>query len=785
MTIFMGWIYRASRRVPAFLLLALLVTPWGLRGQDEEAPAGPLDLEQRTIVSITFRYGGPKTVDESRLRDHMSVRVGQKYNPEILDKDAASLYESGLVEDVSFLGDPRGDESLALIVEVVTRGQIVEIGFVGNAIFSDRKLATAAEVKAGVISDSAILEARRKIEKQYKDYGYPDVLVSHRLRETDRAGQFQLVFVVEEGAKSEVRKILFEGNKAFSRVELKREMQTKQKGLLSFINKSGRIDAEKLQLDLLHLEDFYRNHGYRMVRIDSARREAAENGRVDLVIPIYEGPKYTVESVSFGKMTVFKSEELMPALSLVGGQEFSNKKVRDDVRMIRSYYGSRGYADAVVIPEMRDVSPGVVAITYKITEGTLYRVGKVNIQGNILTKDKVIRREIPMRPGAYYNSVDEETTKRRLQNLRYFKEVQVSGTPSTQPGYRDVNILLSEAKTGQVSFGAGFSSIDSIVGYLHLEQTNFDIGNPKNFFRGGGQRFSTRLQLGNERRDVRISLIEPWFMGRKLSLGGEVFYRDLLFLSDEYDQSNAGGAIFIRRPLGRKGYIKAEYRLEKVGIDVEASVPPGSAFLEEDGDFLRSALSVNYVYDSRDSNMLPRRGHRFNLGASWAGGILGGDVETYSLSALGSKHWNLPWDIIFNLNGSVTVVDAISGRVPIFDRQMLGGARNLRGFDTRDVGPRDSVTGSVLGGNTAAYGTAEATFPIFGQVRGAVFGDIGFVNAGSFEFSPDEIHSDVGIGVRATIPYFGPMALDYAFPLQGADAADDGPRLQIYVNYQY
>ena len=138
-----------------------------------------------------------------------------------------------------------------------------------------------------------------------------------------------------------------------------------------------------------------------------------------------------------------------------------------------------------------------------------------------------------------------------------------------------------------------------------------------------------------------------------------------------------------------------------------------------------------------------------------------------------------------NLNGSVTVVDAFSGRVPIFERQMLGGARNLRGFDTRDVGPRDSATDSVLGGNTAAYGTVEATFPIFGQVRGAVFGDIGFVNADSFDFGANQIHSDVGIGVRATIPYFGPMALDYAFPLQSEDAADDGPRLQIYVNYQY
>lgn len=723
-------------------------------------------------------------MDEARLRDRMSVRVGHKYNPEIIDKDIASLYQSGLVDDVSFIGEPKGATSLALIVEVVTRGEVVEIGFVGNTIFSDRKLASEAKVKAGVISDSSILEARRNIENQYKGYGYPDVLVSHRLRETNQAGQFQLIFVVQEGVKSEVRKIFFEGNEAFSRVELKREMKTKQKGLLSFLSKSGRIDAEKLQQDLRLLEDFYRNEGYRAVRIDGAKREPVKDGRVDLIIPIYEGPKYTVQSVSFGKMTIFKPEELMPALSLVGGQAYSQKKMRDDERMIRSYYGSRGYADARVTPDMRDVSPGVMVIVYRIVEGRRYRVGKVNIQGNTITQDKVIRREVPMRPGEPYNSVDEDTTTARLRNLRYFKQVQVSGTTSSQPGYRDVNIRVAEDKTGQISFGAGFSSIDSIVGYVHLEQTNFDISNAKNFFRGGGQRFNMRLQVGNERRDLRVSLVEPWFMGRKLSLGSELFFRELLYLSDEYEQRNVGGAVFIRRPLGRKGYVKGEYRLEQVGIDVR-NVPPGSLFAMEDGDFLRSAVSVNYVYDSRDSNVLPRRGHRLNVGATLAGGILGGDVDTYSLSAQGSKHWNLPWDVIFNVNGSVKVVDAFSGTVPIFEREMLGGARNLRGFDTRDVGPRDMATGSVLGGNTSAYGTLEATFPIFQSVRGAVFGDLGFVNADSFSFGPDQIHSDVGIGVRATIPYFGPMAVDWAFPVQAEGAADDGPRLQIYVNYQY
>ncbi|MFP6866799.1 MAG: POTRA domain-containing protein, partial [Roseibacillus sp.] len=346
----------------------------------QEAP-GPNDLEGRTISGITFRYRGPKTVDEQRLRDRMSVREGQKYSTEVIDDDIASLYESGLVDDVSFLGDPRGADSLILIVEVVTRGDFVEMGFVGNTIFSDRKLASEAKLKAGVISDSAILSARRNIETLYKGFGYPDILVSHRLRETEQAGRFQLIFVIQEGVKSHVRKIRFEGNHAFSHVELRREMQTKQKGLLSFITKSGRIDAEKLQQDLRALEDFYRNSGYRAVYIEAVRREPVKDGRVDLIIPIYEGPKYTVQSVSFGPMTVFKAEELMPTLSLVGGQVYSGKKIRDDVRMIRSYYGSRGHADATVVPDMRDVSPGVVVIVFQITEGRSYRVGKVNIQG--------------------------------------------------------------------------------------------------------------------------------------------------------------------------------------------------------------------------------------------------------------------------------------------------------------------------------------------------------------------------------------------------------------------
>lgn len=777
MTFFSGWGARAWHGLVIILFAAVLAPAVQAQGF-----ASPLDLEGRTITKIRFKYRSIKSVPEERLRAHMSIREGQKYRSEAIDKDIANLYESGLVDDVAFLGDPQGENSLILEVEVVTRGEVVAFGFVGNTIFGDKDLSEVIELKAGVISDKAILNARRELEKHYKGNGYPNVRVSHRLRETQRAGKFDLIFVIEEGVKSEVRNIIFEGNQAFSNVELRREMETKEKGFFSFISKSGRIDDELLQRDRRKLEEFYRNNGYRAVRVDRERREAARSGRVDLIIPIFEGPKYTVQSVSFGPMTVFTQEELMPALSLIGGDLYSGKKIRDDIRMIRSYYGSRGYADASVVPDLRDVAPGVVQVVYRITEGKRYRVGKVNIQGNTITKDPVIRRELPMNPDDPYSSVDEDTTKRRLQNLNYFEQVQVTGSPSARTGYRDVNILVSEKKTGSVSFGAGFSSIDSIVGYLNLEQTNFDLFNPGGMFRGGGQRFGMSLRVGAERRDFKISLVEPWFLGQRLSLGGELYYRDLLFLSSRYDQGSIGGAVFVRRPLGRKGYIRGEYRLENINIDVSA--PAGSLFLPEEGDFLRSSLGLSYTYDSRDSNIIPREGERLNLGVTIAGGILGGDVDTYTLTAKGSKHWQLPWDMILNVNGAANVVDAFSGSVPLFEREMYGGARNLRGFEFRDVGPRDPVTGEVIGGNTSAFGTLELTFPLVESIRGALFADIGFVNADSFDFGPDEIHSDAGLGLRLNLP-FGPLALDYAFPIQTEDASDNGGQFNFYLNYQF
>ncbi|MCU0778867.1 MAG: outer membrane protein assembly factor BamA, partial [Akkermansiaceae bacterium] len=764
------------------------------------------DFEGKNITEVAIRYRGAKTISEDALRNQMTSKAGSPYRTENLDKDIAALYESGLVDDVRFLAEPVGDNSVKLIAEVTTRPMRGGVGFVGNTVFSDQKLAKETKLKPrGVMSDAEILEARRNIEKYYRGYGYPDVTVTHRIQGTGNEGVADLIFVIEEGGKNEIRKIRFEGNNTFTANELRKEMKTKPKGWLSWLTKSGRIESDQLDEDLDSILDFYRSKGYLRASSPGIRREPVKDGRVDIVIPINEGDKYTVAGVGFGKMTVFKPEDLYPALTLNGNDPYNSKKMRDDITTIRSYYGSRGYADATVAPDIRDAGPNRVTIIYRITEGSRYRVGKVNVAGNTKTKDKVIRREIPLKPGDYFNSVELDTTKARLENLQYFSDVRVTGTPAGG-GYRDVDVLVEEKATGSVGVGIGFSSIDSVVGFLTLEQSNFDLFNPWNFT-GGGQRFAMNLRLGAERSEASISLVEPWFLDRQLALGGELFYKQSTYFSDFYEQTNAGAAISLRKPLGAKSSIRTELRVENVEIDSDVSAlntfPNGTggagndplnptngsnSFLSQEeigGDFLRAALGVNYIYDTRDSTILPRSGHKVDLGLTYAG--FGGDVETITFSAQGQKYWNLKWDSIVSVIGELAFVDG-SGEIPIFERMFLGGGRTLRGFEFRDIGPRDvGYTEEVYGGNSLGYVSLEYTVPVIETVRAAVFYDTGFVNADSWDPSPSDLYSNIGVGIRLKLPISPlPLALDYAIPVSSPDdEADKGGQFNFYLNYQY
>ncbi|MEM1083697.1 MAG: outer membrane protein assembly factor BamA [Verrucomicrobiota bacterium] len=791
---FLGF-WGASRRACQVVLAALAVfgflTP-SLLAQD---------FEGKNVSAVDFRYDGPPTVDEARLRNFIQLSAGSPYRTDKVDNDIKSLYGSGLVDDVRVLAEPVG-ESIRVIYSVTTRPGFVAVGFVGNNAFSDTKLAKESKLKpGGALSDQMVITARQNLEQLYTDSGYPDVTISHRFQDSETGAGADLIFIIDEGVKNEIRDIRFEGNNTFDSRTLRRQMSVKEKGLWSWLTKSGRFEVGQLDEDLEAVLDYYRSKGYLRADSPGIRREPVGDGRVDLVIPINEGQKYTVKGVGFGRMTVFSEDDFYPVMTLKGGDAYNSKKMRADITTIRSYYGSRGYADAAVTPDIRDAGPNQVDVIYRVTEGSRYRVGEVNIEGNVVTQDRVIRRTVPLKPGDWFNSVELDTTKARLDSLQYFNSVQVNSSSSARSGnYRDVDILVDERRTGSISGGIGFSSIDSVVGFVRVEQSNFDIMNPGGGFRGGGQRFAADLYLGSERIDAGISLVEPWFMGRELEVGGELFYRDSQFYSDFYEQTNAGGAITVRKRLTENTQIRGQLKLENVEIDLDPAVaalsaasvgmmPPGppSLLLPEAGDYFRSAIGVNWIYDTRDAFIETRSGTEVDVGVELAGTFLGGDVDIYSLSVQASHYWNLKWDSIFSINGELAFVDATSGTVPIFDRMFLGGPKTLRGFEFRDVGPRDPVTREVIGGKSLGFVSFEYTVPIIDNVRLAAFYDMGFVNAGAWDLSPSDLYSDVGIGVRLRLPVSPvPLALDYAIPIESPDPiADKGGQFHFYLNYEY
>jgi len=302
-------------------------------------------------------------------------------------------------------------------------------------------------------------------------------------------------------------------------------------------------------------------------------------------------------------------------------------------------------------------------------------------------------------------------------------------------------------------------------------------------FTGGGQKFRVRVQYGTERKDFLLNLTEPYFLDRRLSLSGTLFFTEADYLSTEYSQRNYGFTIDLRKPITSFAYVSLGYQLQDIDIFNVSS--GASAFIKsQEGTFTESKILSSIVFDRRDNALLTRTGQRIILSPFIAGGFLGGNTQIYGLDLEGSQYFRLKWDTILLINGEIATVNTWGNgsEVPIFERLYLGGANNLRGFPYREIGPQDS-TGEPIGGQSMTRATIEWTFPIIEKARGAIFYDTGFVNADAWDFSFSHIASDIGIGIRLNLP-IGPLRLDYGYPLQRA-GYHGGGHFNFSVGYQF
>jgi len=767
------------------LFFALLPDLFAQMAPPAGPPAGPV------VRSVVVQYVGPETISRQRVMANLKTKVGDLYSERAAEDDVKTLFATGDVNNVRIFAEPQGD-GVKVIVLVQGRAVVSEILIEGPVEISPNRLRKELTFKVGDrLSEEQVEKSRQAMVELYQDRNFSGVNVTTRVDTNDRTGDSRVVFQVDEGFKQVVKRIDFVGNDSMLAKDLRKAMKTKTKNLLSFLNKSGRLVPSQLQEDKDAIRLAYQNEGFADAQVTNAEVVPLTGNSVELIFTVREGIQYSVNRLRLDGVNVTSADELMGRLKMVDGSLYTPDGLGADLKALQEFYGSQGYIDSLIVPEISPAGRGLVNVTYRIDEGAQSYLNLVNVQGNTRTKDKVIRRELAVKPGDVYDTVLVDASRQRLENLNYFSQVQTVPTDTMIPGRKDLNVIVEEKRTGSFNFGAGFSTIDSLVGFAELQQTNFDIFGWPNFV-GGGQRLRIRGQYGIERADAEISFTEPYFLGYRLSFGAEAFYRNATFLSPYYDQSNYGGALQLRYPVNDFIAVNAEFKTEGISIyNLSTSIPQiaggtlgGVNYPNQQGNYFRNALSGGITFDNRDNLFLTRKGTFVGLNMFLASITGQQDVDDYGISLEGSQHFSLPWDLIFLAKGQLATVDTVdgSGQVPIFDRLFLGGANNLRGFQFREVGPNNG--GVYYGGNSLGYGTLEMTFPIITRVRGAFFVDAGYVNQNSWDFNGTEYNADYGFGVRLDLP-IGPIRIDYGIPFVSDQYNGGGGQIQFNIGYQF
>jgi outer membrane protein insertion porin family len=771
-----------------------------------------------TINEVRIENLQKVILDPSFVQAYISLKAGQEVESEAelnaaVATDVDNLRRSDRFSFVrAFVEKVDGDWNLVYSVAPRQRLQSVEI--VGADGIGNRKVKNELGLELGDYVDEALVgEKARGVEAYFRKNKYPDASVAWELTAEEDTGAATVTLIVDEGEKLRVKRITMEGDHFLSDDRSSRtsrffeqivpwdigsedeEDRFESRDVRRLLNQKktwwitswfGAYQPEMIDTDLAVLRKFYLDHGFLDVVVSTPEVEKLNKGKLELTYKIEEGEQYRIGSIDVEGADLFEPELLKKQLLLKPEDIASKTAIDNAVATVTRYYGNRGYIRSYVEPVVQaDPQTLRANILFRIREGALASINEINIRGNEKTRDEVMRRELAVFPGETFHQQRVETSESRLRNLGYFQAVESDYIEAEGTNTYDLTFDVKEKAMGSFLIGAGFSSVDSLVGFAEMSHGNFDIKRWPPV--GDGQKMKVRVQAGAERQDLEVSFIEPWFMDRKLALGVSLYSRSADYYSNDYSLGTTGGSVSLSKPLSPFIRGKLSYSLEQFDVDVNSGAV--SEIDEEDGKRIKSTLGMSVSRDTRDQFYIPTRGNRTSVSAELSGGPLLGETDIYFLEVKSSHFFPVMKEHVLNLRGAIRFVESYDGdEVPIFDRLFLGGPRSIRGFPYRDVGPRSEDTGrddEPIGGKSSYYGTAEYTVPLWNKVRGATFYDIGSVNESAFDIGSDHLNSSYGVGVRFDLPMF-PLQLDYAFPHITDDENDDaGARWNFLLGYSF
>jgi outer membrane protein insertion porin family len=779
------------------------------------------------IDHINIQYIGPASVSEQFIRSHIQLKPGDTYFPPVTENDIHSLYSTGQFYNIRIAIEEASDGGVNLTYIVQAKPRLVAIKITGNQKMKESKIRKKITAKVGQpLDEQKLFTDCQAVSDFYEKKGFPGTVVKYVTDIDEAAGTGTATFQIVEGKKMKITKIDFVGAAAFSQYKLRHTIKTRQKWMFSWLTGSDLYKEDQFQDDKDALGDFYRSHGYLDFEIKDIRFEHPTPNTMTITFYIYEGRQYKVGAVTVTGATLMPTNVLSPnfnpgpepkpkygpaytmwlrgislnrAFKMKTGGTFTSEGLSTNVDAIQDFYGSMGYIDVrqgggLTVEQIPNVDTGTMDLAFTIQEGKKTYVEKIDIRGNVKTKDKVIRRELAIAPGDVFDMVRVRLSQERLQGLDYFENVDLRPEPTEPPiaGRQDLVVNVTEKNTGNFTVGAGYSSVESLVAYAEISQGNFDIFNPP-YFTGAGQKMRLRVQLGFKDQEYDLSFVEPWFLNRKLALGVDL-YRDRYEFdspNDVYNETRMGIRVSLTRTLFGSDFWRGSifYNLEQVGIDLnsgwhgfQSNPPPGvfpnvpPAILQQTGNHLFNRFGSTISYDTRNAvNSLPNWGQLTEFDPE----ISIGDAETFYKLELKTA-WFFPGLFkghVIEVDGRIGTASSISGPdVPFYDRYFLGGEYDLRGFKYRNVSPRENnpyVAGTVynepVGGDSFYFGSVEYSLPVFEKegsfgIRLAAFYDVGSVGQGPYTFSGN-FNDDWGLGVRLNIPRLGPLRLDYGIPI--------------------
>ncbi|MDX1736865.1 MAG: outer membrane protein assembly factor BamA [Alphaproteobacteria bacterium] len=710
------------------------------------------------VVLENIIINGLQRIEEETVLSYLSVKLGRFYNAPLINKSVKQLYATGLFSDVSVSAAKNGE----IIINVVENPIINRVAFEGNLRVDDEILSSEVQLRPRVVyTRTRVQNDVKRILDVYRRRGRYAAKVVPKIIQLDQ-NRVDLAFEIEEGPDSGVHKISFVGNKAYDDSDLAEELITKQTRWYSFLSDADTYDPDKLTFDRELLRRFYLKNGFADFRVVSSVAELSEDRTgFYITFTLAEGDRYRFNDFEItSELQGVDTEAMFPLIGVETGDWFNANKLEDITDRMTDYLNQNGFPFVDVYPAItRDVENDLVNIVFEISEAEKLYVDRIEIRGNVRTKDDVIRREMALIEGDAFNSSKVRRSRTRISSLGYFKNVKVDNVPGELPGQTVVQIEVEEQSTGELTLGGGYSTTSGALAQIAINERNL---------MGTGRRLRVATEIAQKETNADISFTEPYFLDRELEGGVDIFFteRDN---QDIYSSDNKEVGFGLRLGYDYDDVWSQRLRLriaeeEVTNVDDDASIYVKA----EVGKKSVYTLGQTLIHDKRNKKSSPTEGYFASFANDYSG--LGGDVDNFS-TTLKAAHYTsfLEEDYILEISGSVSNIFGIDGQdVRLNDRFYAGGA-NLRGFDSGGIGPRDISTNDALGGKNRWLSTVELQFPTgtpkeFG-LKGSVFLDAGSVwdteSSGSNIKDDNSIRSAIGVGFSWASP-IGPMRFDFS-----------------------